>query len=132
MARGVNKVVLIGNLGKDPEIQNFDTSKKAAFPLATTEWYRDREGKDVQHTEWHNIVLWRGLADIAEQYLRKGAQVYIEGRLRTRSYDSKEGIKKYITEIIGDNLVLLGGRRGDNSDAADNISDMSDEGDLPF
>jgi single-strand DNA-binding protein len=111
MARGINKVTLIGNLGKDPEVQTFDTYKKAAFSLATTEYSRDKEGNEVQHTEWHNIVMWRGLAEIAEQYLRKGSQVYIEGKIRTRSFDAKDGTKKYITEIQADNLVLLGGKR---------------------
>jgi single-strand DNA-binding protein len=111
MARGINKVTLIGNLGKDPEVQTFDTYKKAVFSLATTEYSRDKEGNEVQHTEWHNIVMWRGLAEIAEQYLRKGNQVYIEGKIRTRSFDAKDGTKKYITEIQADNLVLLGGKR---------------------
>lgn len=111
MARGVNKVILVGNLGKDPEVQTFDTYKKAAFSLATTEHSRDKEGNEVQHTEWHNIVMWRGLAEIAEQFLRKGSQVYIEGKIRTRSFDAKDGTKKYITEIQADNLVLLGGRK---------------------
>jgi single-strand DNA-binding protein len=111
MARGINKVTLIGNLGKDPEVQTFDTYKKATFSLATTEYSRDKEGNEVQHTEWHNIVMWRGLAEIAEQYLRKGNQVYIEGKIRTRSFDAKDGTKKYITEIQADNLVLLGGKR---------------------
>jgi len=111
MARGVNKVILVGNLGKDPEVQTFDTYKKAAFSLATTEYSRDKEGNEVQHTEWHNIVMWRGLAEIAEQFLRKGSQVYIEGKIRTRSFDAKDGTKKYITEIQADNLILLGGRK---------------------
>jgi single-strand DNA-binding protein len=111
MARGVNKVILVGNLGKDPEVQTFDTYKKAAFSLATTEHSRDKEGNEVQHTEWHNIVMWRGLAEIAEQFLRKGSQVYIEGKIRTRSFDAKDGTKKYITEIQADNLILLGGRK---------------------
>jgi single-strand DNA-binding protein len=117
MARGINKVTLIGNLGKDPEVQTFDTYKKAAFSLATTEYSRDKEGNEVQHTEWHNIVMWRGLAEIAEQYLRKGNQVYIEGKIRTRSFDAKDGTKKYITEIQADNLVLLGGKREGSGDA---------------
>jgi len=111
MARGVNKVILVGNLGKDPEVQTFDTYKKAAFSLATTEYSRDKEGNEGQHTEWHNIVMWRGLAEIAEQYLHKGSQVYIEGKIRTRSFDGKDGLKKYITEIQADNLILLGGRK---------------------
>jgi len=116
MARGVNKVILVGNLGKDPEVQTFDTYKKAAFSLATTEFSRDKEGNDVQHTEWHNIVMWRGLAEIAEQFLHKGSQVYIEGKIRTRSFDAKDGTKKYITEIQADNLVLLGGRKEGGSE----------------
>ncbi len=122
MARGVNKVILIGNLGKDPEVQNFETGKKAAFSLATTEIQRDREGNEVQHTEWHNIVMWRGLADIAETYLKKGSQVYVEGRLRSRSFDGKDGVKRFVTEIQVDNLILLGGRResGDGSHSAGN------------
>jgi single-strand DNA-binding protein len=110
MARGVNKVILIGNLGKDPEIQNFDKGvKKAAFSLATSETYRNREGQEIEQTEWHNIVLWRGLAEVAEKYLRKGSQVYIEGRIRSRSYE-KDGQKRYITEIEGETLNMLGGR----------------------
>jgi single-strand DNA-binding protein len=111
MARGVNKVILIGNLGKDPEVQNFETGKKASFSLATTEVQRDREGNEIQHTEWHNVVMWRGLADIAESYLRKGSQVYVEGRLRSRSFDAKDGTKRFVTEVQVDNLVLLGGRK---------------------
>jgi len=111
MARGINKVILVGNLGKDPDVQTYDTYKKAAFSLATTEMSRDKEGNDVQHTEWHNIVMWRGLAEIAEQYLHKGSQVYIEGKIRTRSYDGKDGVKRYVTEIQADNLILLGGKK---------------------
>lgn len=111
MARGINKAILIGNLGKDPEIQNFDKGvKKASFSLATTETYRNREGQEMEQTEWHNIILWRGLAEIAEKYLRKGSQVYIEGRIRNRSYE-KDGQKRYITEIEGDTLNLLGSRQ---------------------
>ena len=110
MARGVNKVILIGNLGKDPEIQNFDKGvKKAAFSLATSETYRNREGVEIEQTEWHNIILWRGLAEVAEKYLKKGSQVYIEGRIRSRSYE-KDGQKRYITEIEGETLNMLGNR----------------------
>ena len=116
MARGVNKVILIGNLGKDPEVQNFETGKKASFSLATTEVQRDREGNEIQHTEWHNVVMWRGLADIAETYLKKGSQVYVEGRLRSRSFDGKDGVKRFVTEIQVDNLVLLGGRKEPGSE----------------
>lgn len=105
---GLNKVMLIGNLGKDPEVKTLDNGAKiATFPLATSETYKDKEGNRQTRTEWHNLVLWRGLADIAESYLHKGSQVYIEGRLSTRKWEDKEGNTRYTTEVIGDNLVLL-------------------------
>ena len=109
---GVNKVILIGNLGKDPEIRALDNGVKVArFSIATTESYKDRNtGQRVDQTEWHNIVLWRGLAEVAEKYLRKGNQVYLEGKLQTRSYQDKEGITKYSTEIIGQNMTMLGAK----------------------
>lgn len=106
--RGVNRVTLIGNLGRDPELQylegNIAVSK---FSLATTETFKDRSGKLVSQTEWHTVVLWRGLAELAEKYLHKGSLVYIEGRLRTRTWEDKDGNKKHATEIVGDNLVML-------------------------
>ena len=112
---GVNKVILVGNLGKDPEVRSFEGgAKKASFPLATSESFKTRDGVKKDHTEWHNIVLWRGLADVAEKYLSKGSQVYVEGRIRTRSWDDKDGNKKYITEIEADTMTMLG-RKGDNS-----------------
>lgn len=111
MARGVNKVILIGNLGKDPEVFSFDTGvKKVTFSLATTESYRNKEGQDIEQTEWHNIVVWRSLAEIAEKFLRKGSQVYIEGRIRYRTYE-KDGQKKYITDIEADSINILGSRQ---------------------
>ena len=110
MALGINKVILVGNLGKDPITQDIGNGvKKATFSLATSESLLSRDGTKTEHTEWHNIILWRGLADIAEKYLRKGHTVYIEGRLRSRQYDDKDGNKKYITEVLCDNLVMLGG-----------------------
>lgn len=106
--RGVNKVTLIGNLGKDPDVQTLEGNIAVAkFPLATTESYKDRSGKQLSHTEWHNVVLWRGLAELAQKYLHKGSLVYIEGRLKTRSWEDKAGVKKFITEVVGDNLVML-------------------------
>ncbi len=106
--RGVNRVMLIGNLGKDPDIQFLEGNIPVAkFPLATTETFKDRSGKLVSQTEWHTIVLWRGLAELAQKYLHKSSMVYIEGRLRTRSWDDKDGAKKYITEVIGENLIML-------------------------
>jgi single-strand DNA-binding protein len=116
MARGLNKVTLIGNLGKDPDVQSLDNNvKRATFTLATTEISRDKEGHEIQHTEWHNIVLWRGLAEVSELYLHKGSQVYIEGRIRTRSFEGKDGVKRYVTEIQADNLIMVGGRRDGDS-----------------
>ncbi len=117
MARGVNKVILIGNLGKDPEVFSFDTGvKKVTFSLATTEIYRNKDGQDVEQTEWHNIVVWRSLADIAEKFLRKGSQVYIEGRIRYRTYE-KDGQKKYITDIEADNINMLGSRHNNENNS---------------
>lgn len=106
--RGVNRVMLIGNLGKDPDIQFLEGNIAVAkFPLATTETFKDRTGKLISQTEWHTVVLWRGLAELAQKYLHKGSLVYIEGRLRTRSWDDKEGNRKFATEIVGDNLIML-------------------------
>jgi single-strand DNA-binding protein len=111
MSLGVNKVILVGNLGKDPIIQDIGNGiKKATFSIATTESIPNKDGVRTEHTEWHNIVVWRGLADVAEKYLRKGSTIYIEGRLRSRQYDDKDGNKRYITEIACDNLVMLGGK----------------------
>jgi len=109
--RDVNKVMLIGRLGKDPEVVNFDSgTKKVSFPLATGESYTNRNGEKVENTEWHNIVMWRRLAEIGEQYLKKGDPIYIEGKIRTRNYDDKDGNKRYITEIEVENLSMLGSR----------------------
>ena len=106
--RGVNRVILIGNLGKDPDVQYLEGNIGVAkFSLATTETYKDRGGKLVSQTEWHTVVLWRGLAELAQKYLHKGSLVYIEGRLRTRSWEDKEGNKKFATEVVGDNLIML-------------------------
>jgi len=106
--RGVNRVMLIGNLGKDPDVQVLEGNIAVAkFPLATTETFKDRSGKLVSQTEWHTVVLWRGLAELAQKYLHKGSLVYIEGRLRTRNWDDKEGHRKFATEVVGDNLIML-------------------------
>ncbi len=100
--------MLIGNLGKDPDTQYLEGNIGVAkFPLATTETYKDRAGKLISQTEWHTVVLWRGLAELAQKYLHKGSLIYVEGRLRTRSWEDKEGNKKFATEIVGDNLIML-------------------------
>jgi len=110
----VNKVILVGNVGKDPETRYIDESTAITkFPMATSETYKNRAGERVSTTEWHNIVLWRGLAQVAEKYVKKGTQIYIEGRIKTRSYDDAEGNKKYITEIVGDQMQLLGRKPDD-------------------
>lgn len=116
--RGVNRVMLIGNLGKDPDIQFLEGNIGVAkFSLATTETYKDRSGKLISQTEWHTVVLWRGLAELAQKYLHRGSLVYIEGRLKTRSWEDKDGNKKFATEVVGDNLIMLdkrneGGQQG--------------------
>lgn len=121
--RGVNRVMLIGNLGKDPDIQFLEGNIAVAkFPLATTETYKDRNGKLISQTEWHTVVLWRGLAELAQKYLHKSSLVYIEGRLKTRSWEDKEHNKKFATEVIGDNLIML-----DKRSDATHIQTGSDE-----
>lgn len=106
--RGLNKVMLIGNLGKDPDIQYIEGNIPVAkFSLATTETYKDKSGKQISQTEWHTVVLWRGLAELSQKYLHKGSLVYIEGRLKTRTWEDKDHNKKHATEIVGDNLVML-------------------------
>ena len=106
---GINKVILVGNVGKDPEVKYLEGGVAVArFSLATTETYKNKEGQKVDTTEWHNIVMWRGLAEIAEKYVRKGKMLYIEGKIRTRQY-GEENNKKYFTEIVADQMTMLGG-----------------------
>ena len=113
--RGLNKVMLIGNLGKDPDVQYLEGNvTMAKFPLATTETYKDK-GKLASQTEWHNIVLWRGLADLAQKFLHKGSLIYLEGKLRTRSWEDREGNKKFLTEIMADNFIMLDKRSDSHS-----------------
>ena len=144
---GVNKVILVGNLGKDPEVRHLENGASVAnFSIATSETYKDKNGNRQEQTEWHNVVLWRGLAQIAEKYLRKGSQIYVEGKLRTRSWQDKDGNTRYTTEVVGDQMTMLGGRSSgggneapapttaneptQNSGSADISSDDAD--DLPF
>jgi single-strand DNA-binding protein len=110
--KSVNKVILVGNLGKDPEVKYTPQGTPVAkLTLATNERYKDKDGNWQDRTEWHNVVLWQRLAEIAGEYLKKGGKVYIEGRLQTRSWDDKQtGQKKYMTEVVANDLVLLGGR----------------------
>ncbi|MHA7877332.1 MAG: single-stranded DNA-binding protein [Bacteroidota bacterium] len=136
----VNKVILLGNLGKDPEVRHLENDRmRVSFTLATNETYRNKEGEKITNTEWHNVVLWTPLAKIAEQYLTKGKQIYLEGKLVTRSYVDKEGQTKYTTEVVGQSLVLLGGSKSGSTDSTDaqdmgnsDIEDNEDTDGLPF
>jgi single-strand DNA-binding protein len=108
---GINKVILVGNLGKDPEVRHLEGGVSVAnFTLATNEYYKDKQGTRVERTEWHNIAAWRGLAEMADKYLKKGQQVYVEGKIRTRQYQDKDNQTRYITEIIAEEITMLGGR----------------------
>ena len=142
---GINKVILVGNLGKDPEVRYLEGGTAVAnFSIATSETYKDRtSGEKKTTTEWHNVVVWRGLAEIAEKYLKKGNQVYIEGKLRTRQWQDKDGSNRYTTEVVGDNMQMLGGKRDDSHNtptppaptptpapSTDKKDDIAD--DLPF
>jgi single-strand DNA-binding protein len=112
--RGVNKVILVGNLGRDPEIRyTRDGTAVANLNLATTDSWNDANGQKQERTEWHRVVAWGKLAEIAKEYLAKGRQIYIEGRLQTRSWDDKDGNKRYTTEVRADQMLMLGGRGGD-------------------
>ncbi|MGE4587455.1 MAG: single-stranded DNA-binding protein [Mangrovibacterium sp.] len=144
----VNKVILIGNVGRDPEVRHLDKDVTVAnFTLATSESYTARNGEKVTTTEWHNIVVWRGLAKVVEQYVKKGDRLYLEGKIRTRNWDDKDGNKRYTTEIYMDNMEMLGSPRSAGSSApgpdrktgeTENHAEMSgmetqgEDDDLPF
>jgi len=117
MARGINKVILIGNLGKDPETKSLPSgSALTSITVATTEGWKDKQtGEKKEHTEWHNVVFFDRLAEIAGQYLKKGSQVYIEGSLRTRKWQDKEGKDRYTTEVRATDMQMLGGKPGGSS-----------------
>jgi single-strand DNA-binding protein len=120
--------MLIGNLGKDPDMQFLEGNIGVAkFSLATTETYKDRSGKLISQTEWHTVVLWRGLAELAQKYLHRGSLVYIEGRLKTRSWEDKEGNKKFATEVVGDNLIMLD-KRSDGTHGAHGMEGAENQG----
>lgn len=144
---GVNKVILVGHLGKDPEVRHLENGVNvASFSLATTETITNKSGERQDLTEWHNIVVWRGLADVAEKYLRKGKLIYLEGKIRTRSWEDKEGIKRYTTEVVADTFTMLG-KKDDNASgpssspspsktempsASEFVNDSDGADDLPF
>jgi single-strand DNA-binding protein len=120
----INKVILVGNVGKDPVVRYFDKGvAKATFPMATSETYTNQQGETITSTEWHNIVLWRALAEVAEKTVKKGAQVYIVGKIKTRSYVDKDGNNKYITEILADAMLVLEKKQGSGTSAAAQVHD---------
>lgn len=137
MSRTLNKVMLIGNVGKDPEV-NFTPSgvKVAQFRLATSESWKDKEGSLQEHTDWHTVIAWRGLADVVEKLVRRGTRVYIEGKIQSRTFEDREGNKRYVTEIVADNLLLLDAKRPDqpgghaDGEHFESTSNNSDE--IPF
>ena len=137
----VNKVILIGNVGGDPDVKYFNEGVAVArFSLATTEGYNNKNGERVSQTEWHNIVLWRNLAQVAEKYVKKGMTLYIEGRLRTRSWDDQNGAKRYTTEIYGDSMQMLSRKQEATGKTPEtpvsispvNLMNNDDSDDLPF
>jgi single-strand DNA-binding protein len=144
----VNKAILVGYVGTDPEVRYLDSGTAVCnFRLATSEVYKNKNGEKVTTTEWHNVVLWRGLAETAEKYVKKGTQLYIEGRIKTRSWDDKDGNKRYTTEIICDILQMLGKKTDeppesqkqdkvssseDKEDKEDNNLEIEEADDLPF
>jgi single-strand DNA-binding protein len=138
--KSLNKVMLIGNLGKDPELRyTANGTPVASFSIATSDSWKDLEGNLTERTEWHNIVAWRKLAEICGEWLKKGQKVYIEGSIRNRSYDDKNGVKRYVTEIIADDLIMLGGGKGvvdteleSKSIQATSPNAEEKEDDLPF
>lgn len=145
----VNKVILVGNVGKDPEIRHLDSGiAVASFSLATSESYNAKNGERVTNTEWHNIVLWRGLADVVEKYVKKGSKLYIEGKITSRQYE-KDGVTKYFTEIVANNMVMLDSKNSGGSSENSNptstpasapaatvnepeVDDAGGDEDLPF
>lgn len=133
---GVNKVILVGNLGKDPEIRYLEGNiSKVIFSLATSDYYKDKVGNKVEHTEWHNIVLWRGLAESAEKNLKKGTQIYLEGKIQSRQWTDKDGNQKQITEIIGETFLIL--QKKENTSQQNilpnsSINDLDKKDRLPF
>jgi len=152
ISRGVNKVILIGNVGKDPEVKHLDNGTVLTkFPLATSETYK-KDNEKVTTTEWHNIVLFRSQAEIAEKYVKKGDALYIEGKIRTRSWDDQDGNKRYMTEVVGNNMQMLGSGAsksedsgsggsqqntvstspGDNNNNSNNVLNDEEGDDLPF
>lgn len=136
---GVNKVILVGNLGKDPELKYLEGNiARLNFSMATSEYHKDKSGNKIEQTEWHNVVLWRSMAESAEKVLKKGTQIYVEGKLQTRQWTDKDGNKRNITEIVGESFLVLQKRDTNTNSTANedfnsvNFDDLGKKGDLPF
>lgn len=136
MSRTLNKVMLIGNVGKDPDVNFTPTGVKVAqFRMATSETWKDKDGAMQEHTDWHTVIAWRGLADIVERLVHRGSRIYVEGKIQTRSYDDREGQKRYVTEIVADNILLLDAKRNDatmNGTVGEHQDSDTSSEDIPF
>ncbi len=136
---GINKVILVGNLGKDPELKYLEGNiARANFSIATSEFHKDKSGNKIEQTEWHNIVVWRSMAESAEKLLKKGTQVYLEGKLQTRQWIDKDGHKRNITEVVGESFLVLQRKENNapnpnvNEDSNVNFDDLGKKDGLPF
>ncbi|MBC7693897.1 MAG: single-stranded DNA-binding protein [Burkholderiales bacterium] len=136
---GINKVILVGNLGKDPELKYLEGNiARANFSIATSEFHKDKSGNKIEQTEWHNIVVWRSMAESAEKLLKKGTQVYLEGKLQTRQWIDKDGNKRNITEVVGESFLVLQRKENNapnpnvNEDSNVNFDDLGKKDSLPF
>ncbi|MFN4985366.1 MAG: single-stranded DNA-binding protein [Ignavibacteria bacterium] len=137
MSRTLNKVMLIGNVGKDPEVHFTPSGVKVAqLRLATSETWKDKDGAVQEHTDWHTIIAWRGLADVVERLVRRGSRLYVEGKIQSRSFDDRDGNKKYVTEIIADSLLVLDAKRHDQpsntNEAEQSLEPSSGTDVIPF
>jgi single-strand DNA-binding protein len=130
---GVNKAIIIGNLGRDPEMRYTPSGVAvASFSVATSDEWKDKDGQKQERTEWHRIVAWRGLGEVCGKYLRKGSQVYIEGKIQTRKWEDKNGVERYTTEIVAQNMQMLGGPKQGGGQSDPGYTETPDDSQIPF